>query len=197
MRALRRFIESSHADDDFFLVAFNDRAKLVQDFTTSADKLVSHLTLVDTGGSTALYDAAYLATEKVKQGRHIRKALLIISDGMDNNSRYTYKELREMVEESGIQIYAIGHGGWGGRILQDITRLTGGASFSPWSDSTDLFDACTRIAIELRQQYIIGFYPSDTTGNPRWRNIAVKVNAPKGLGRVGLRHKTGYRAFDK
>jgi len=87
IRALKRFIETSHDDDDFFLIGFNDRAKLVQDFTTSGDQVVSHLMFVQPKGSTALYDAAYIAVEKVAQGRHTKKALLIISDGQDNNSR--------------------------------------------------------------------------------------------------------------
>jgi Ca-activated chloride channel family protein len=98
IRALKRFIETSHHDDDFFLVGFNDRAKLVQDFTTSGDQIASHLMFVQPKGSTALYDAAYLAVEKVQQGRHTKKALLIISDGQDNSSRYTYKELRNRVK---------------------------------------------------------------------------------------------------
>src|ERR1044071_4406972 len=104
VRAVKRFIETSHDDDDFFLIGFNDRAKLVHDFTTSGDQLVSHLMFVQPKGSTALYDAAYLAVEKVKQGRHTKKALLIISDGQDNHSRYTYKELRNLVKEADVQI---------------------------------------------------------------------------------------------
>src|SRR5205085_6251880 len=99
IKALRRFMETSHEDDDFFLIGFNDRAKLVQDFTTSSEQVVGHLMFVDPKGSTALYDAAYLAVEKVAQGRHQKKALLIISDGQDNNSRYTYKELRNRVKK--------------------------------------------------------------------------------------------------
>ena len=108
IRALRRFIDSSHIDDDFFLIGFNDRAKLVQDFTTSGESVIGHLMFVNPKGSTALYDAAYIAVEKVQQGRHSKKALLIISDGQDNNSRYTYKELRNRVKEADVQIYAIG-----------------------------------------------------------------------------------------
>jgi VWFA-related protein len=108
IRALRRFIETSHADDDFFLIGFNDRAKLVQDFTTSGDSILGHLMFASPHGSTALYDAAYIAVENVQQGRQSKKALLIISDGQDNNSRYTYKELRNRVKEADVQVYAIG-----------------------------------------------------------------------------------------
>ena len=104
IRALRRFIETSHDDDDFFLITFNDRAKLVQDFTTSGDQVIGRLMFANPKGSTAVYDAAYLAVEKVQQGRHTKKALLIISDGQDNNSRYTYKELRNRVKEADVII---------------------------------------------------------------------------------------------
>jgi Ca-activated chloride channel family protein len=98
IQALKRFIEASHDDDDFFLMAFNNRANPVEDFTVSAERVLSPLMFVQPRGSTALYDAAYLAVEKIQQGRHPKKALLIISDGQDNNSRYTYNELRKRVK---------------------------------------------------------------------------------------------------
>src|SRR5262249_57794611 len=105
--ALKAFIQTSHSDDDFFLVGFNQRANLLAEFT-DGDSLLNKLTLIDTGGQTALYDAAYLGIEKVKQGRHNRHAMLLISDGQDNPSRYTYGELRKRLKEAGVQIYCIG-----------------------------------------------------------------------------------------
>ena len=111
LTALRRFIETSHEDDDFFLIGFNDHAKLVQDFTTSGDRLLGRLLLVKPRGSTALYDAVYLGVEKVEQGRHPKRALLIISDGEDNSSRYNFRQLRQLVREAGVQVYAIKIGG--------------------------------------------------------------------------------------
>ncbi len=205
IRALSRFIETSHNDDDFFLIGFNDRAKLVQDFTTSGDQVVSHLMFVQPKGSTALYDAAYLAVEKVQQGRHTKKALLIISDGQDNNSRYTYKELRNRIKEADVQIYAIGItdiadslAGYGRSVLEELTRMTGGRAFFPGGyNEPELVEICTRIALELRHQYSIAFYPTDTTSEARWHKLQVKVNPPKGLGRLSLTYRDGYQSFKK
>lgn len=206
MRALRRFVETSHDDDDFFLIGFNDRASLVQDFTTSVEKVISHLMFVAPKGSTALYDAAYLAVEKVKQGRHSKKALLIISDGQDNNSRYTYRELRNRVKEADVQIYAIGItdpasdslAGFGRSNLEEITRMTGGRAFFPNAyNEPELVEICTRIALELRHQYAVGFYPTDTTSDTKWHKVNVKVNPPKGLGRLSLSYREGYQSFTK
>lgn len=206
VRALTRFIETSHDDDDFFLIGFNDRANLVQDFTTSGDQLASHLMFVQPKGNTALYDAAYLAIEKVQQGRHEKRAILIISDGQDNSSRYTYKELRNRVKEADVQIYAIGItdpysdslAGFGRSVLEEITRSTGGRSFFPSAfNEPELVEICTRIALELRHQYSIGFYPSAPVDESRWHKVQVKINPPKGLGRLSLTYKDGYQAFKK
>jgi Ca-activated chloride channel homolog len=206
IKALRRFMETSHEDDDFFLIGFNDRAKLVQDFTTSSEQVIGHLMFVNPKGSTALYDAAYLAVEKVAQGRHQKKALLIISDGQDNNSRYTYKELRNRVKEADVQIYAIGItdpasdslAGYGRGVLEEISRMTGGRSFFPNAyNEPELVEICTRIALELRHQYSIGFYPSDFTSDAKWHKVMVKVNPPKGLGRLSLSYRDGYQSFKK
>lgn len=206
VKALRRFIETSHDDDDFFLIGFNDRAKLVQDFTPSGDQVLGHLMFVQPKGSTALYDAAYLAVEKVQQGRHSKKALLIISDGQDNNSRYTYKELRNRVKEADVQIYAIGItdpasdslAGFGRGVLEEITRMTGGRVFFPNAyNEPELVEICTRIALELRHQYSIGFYPTDITSEAKWHKVQVKVNPPRGLGRLSLTYREGYQSFKK
>ncbi|HVG22272.1 MAG TPA: VWA domain-containing protein [Blastocatellia bacterium] len=206
VKALRRFIETSHDDDDFFLIGFNDRAKLVQDFTPSGDQVLGHLMFVQPKGSTALYDAAYLAVEKVQQGRHSKKALLIISDGQDNNSRYTYKELRNRVKEADVQIYAIGItdpatdslAGFGRGVLEEITRMTGGRVFFPNAyNEPELVEICTRIALELRHQYSIGFYPTDLTSEAKWHKVQVKVNPPRGLGRLSLTYRDGYQSFKK
>lgn len=206
VRALRRFIDTSHNDDDFFLIGFNDRAKLVQDFTTSGDNIVGHLMFVNPRGSTALYDAAYIAVEKVQQGRHSKKALLIISDGQDNNSRYTYKELRNRVKEADVQIYAIGItdpandslAGFGRSVLEEITRMTGGRAFFPNAyNEPELVEICTRIALELRHQYSVGFYPTDLQSEAKWHKVQVKVNPPRGLGRLSLSYRDGYQSFKK
>jgi Ca-activated chloride channel family protein len=161
---------------------------------------------VNPHGSTALYDAAYLAVEKVQQGRHTKKALLIISDGQDNNSRYTYKELRNRVKEADVQIYAIGItdpasdslAGFGRSVLEEITRMTGGRAFFPNAyNEPELVEICTRIALELRHQYSIGFYPTDIASEAKWHKVQVKINPPRGLGRLSLLYREGYQSFKK
>jgi Ca-activated chloride channel family protein len=202
--ALRRFIDTSHPDDEFCVIAFNHETELVQEFTSSVEQIMSKLTLLDPSGRTALYDAAYLALEKVRQGKHPRKALLILSDGQDNSSRYTYGQLRERVKESDVQIYAIGIFGLyergqssealGRSILEEITSLTGGRAFFP-DTPVELDDVISRIALELRHQYSLGFYPTNPPREGEWRKLRVRVNPPRGLPRLTVRARDGYYAI--
>lgn len=201
--ALKAFVQTSHDMDDFFLVGFNQRANLVAEFT-DGDSLINKLTLIDPKGQTALYDASYLGIEKVKLGRHQKRAILLISDGQDNSSRYTYGELRKQLKEANVQIYSIGiveMGGGAGSsldlqgqgILEEISQTTGGKAFFPRS-AAELEDATTRIALELRHQYSIGYVPTNEKRDGKWRKISVKVNPPRGLPRLNVRSKEGYYA---
>ena len=194
--ALKRFFATSHPDDEYFVVAFNDKPKLVQDFTASPNEILNKTVFIKAKGSTALYDATYLAVEKVKQGRHPKKALLILSDGLDNNSRYSGKELRNLLKEADVQIYSIG---WtelldGSGILKQLSEWSGGRAFFP-NDDRMVGDIYTRIAVMLRHQYVLGFYPSDVTSATKWRTVRLKLMAPKGLGRLSLSYKKGYQSF--
>ncbi len=202
--ALKAFVQTSHDQDDFFLIGFNQRANLVAEFT-DGDTLINKLMMIDPKGQTALYDASYLGLEKVKQGRHQKRAILLISDGQDNSSRYTYGELRKMLKEANVQIYSIGivemGGGAGGSldlqgqgILEEVSQTTGGKAFFPRS-AAELEDATTRIALELRHQYSIGYLPTNEKRDGKWRKISVKVNPPRGLPRLNVRSKEGYYAI--
>jgi Ca-activated chloride channel homolog len=201
--ALKAFIDTSHSDDDFFLVGFNQRANLLAEFT-DGESLSNKLTLVDPKGQTALYDAAYLGIEKVKQGRHTRNAMLLISDGQDNSSRYTYSEVRKLLKEAGVQIYCIGIveiGGSAGSsldmqgqaILEEIAQMTGGKAFFPRSP-VELEEIMTRIALELRHQYSIGYVPTNVKADGQWHKIKVNVKGPKGMSNLKVQHKEGYYA---
>ncbi|HKX27818.1 MAG TPA: VWA domain-containing protein [Blastocatellia bacterium] len=201
--ALKAFIQTSHNDDDFFLVGFNQRANLLAEFT-DGDSLLNKLNLVDPNGQTALYDAAYLGIEKVQQGRHQKRAILLISDGQDNASRYSYGELRKLLKEANVQIYCIGIVELGGAagslldvggqsILEEISQTTGGKAFFPRS-GPELEDATTRIALELRHQYSIGYVPQNEQRDGRWRRIKIRVNPPRGLPDLSVRAKEGYFA---
>lgn len=197
-QALRRFFETSHQEDEYFIIAFNDRAKLVQDFTTSPSEIMSRVIFVKAKGSTALYDGVYLGLEKARQGKHPKKALLIISDGEENNSRYNGRELREMLKESDVPVYSIGisqlYAGMG--TLQSLSEWSGGMAFAP-EDEPETRDIYTRIALMLRHQYAIGFYPSDAASTVDWHKLRISINAPRGLGRLVLNYKKGYRSFGK
>jgi Ca-activated chloride channel homolog len=204
--ALKAFIQTSHSDDDFFLVGFNQRANLLAEFT-DGDALANKLTLVDPKGQTALYDAAYLGVEKVKQGRHSRNAILLISDGQDNASRYTYGELHKRLKEAGVQIYCIGivemGGATGGTldmqgqaILEEIAQSTGGKAFFPKSGA-ELEEITTRIALELRHQYSIGYSPTNVKRDGQWHKIKISVKPPKGWSNLRVQHKEGYYALTR
>src|SRR5262245_51614844 len=201
--ALKAFVDTSHGDDDFFLVGFNERASLLAGLSDGRTVL-RKLELAEPRGQTALYDAAYLGVEKVKEGRHEKRALLIISDGQDNASKYNYGELRKLLKEADVQVYCVGIGEQGpgmgsildrqGQlILEEIAHSTGGMAFQP-NSFDELQDSVTRIALALRHQYSIGYVPLNEQRDGKWRKIKVRVNAPRGMPSLIVRAKEGYYA---
>jgi Ca-activated chloride channel family protein len=195
-QALKSFFDSSHEDDQYFIFVFNDHPMLVQDFTISPAEIMQRVISVKATGSTALYDAVYLGVEKARQGRHTKKALLLISDGLDNNSQYNQAELRELLQEANVPIYCIGRRELdiGSVNLKNISEWSGGHAFFP-GDGPRTFDIYSNIANMLRHQYVIGFYPSDTAGKAPWHKVLINVKAPPGLGRLSLYYKNGYSSF--
>ena len=198
LHALRGLFENSHNDDEYFIIAFNDRPKLVQDFTSLPEEILNRTIFIKSKGSTALFDATYLALDKVRKGRHPKKALLIISDGEENSSRYSYGELRKELRETDAQIYAIGisQNGEGVGTLEQITHSTGGLTFFPEQES-EFTDIYTRIALMLRHQYVIGFYPTSTTAESRWHKLQLNVKGPKELGKLRVAFRKGYQSTAK
>ena len=201
--ALSRFIQTSHNLDEYFLIAFNSRAQLLLDRTRDGNAVLDKLTFVQTRSNTALYDACYLGVEKVQRGAHPKRALLLISDGQDNNSRYTFNELRRLLKESDVTLYGIGIlsgsdagsslGMEGQGILDELASVSGGKAFFPRSNA-EMDDIFEQIALELRHQYSIGYKPKDFVNDGRWHKIKVKVNPPRGLPRLYVRAKDGYYA---
>ena len=200
--ALKKFIETSHTGDEYFLIGFNNRAQLLLDRTRDSDALMQKLTFVQTKGQTALYDACYLGVERVTRGAHPKRAVLLISDGQDNSSRYTFTELRRMLKESDVIIYAVGivDGsdesalGYGGRaILEELAGVSGGKAFFP-STGAEMNDTFERIALELRTQYSIGFRPTNFVNNGKWHKLKIKVQPPRGFPRLFVRGREGYYA---
>ncbi|HEX7957762.1 MAG TPA: VWA domain-containing protein [Pyrinomonadaceae bacterium] len=200
--ALSKFVDTSHARDEYFLIGFNNRAQLLLDKTRDSDALMQKLTFVQTKGQTALYDATYLGVERVTRGAHPKRAILLISDGQDNSSRYTFSELKRLLKESDVIIYAIGIVsagddtalGYGGRaILEELAGVSGGKAFFP-STGAEMNDTFERIALELRTQYSIGYRPTAFANDGRWHKLKIKVQPPRGFPRLFVRGREGYFA---
>jgi Ca-activated chloride channel family protein len=201
--ALERFINTSHPNDEYFLIAFNSRAQLLLDRTRDGDAVLQKLTLVEPKNNTALYDACYLGVERVTRGAHQKKAILIISDGQDNSSRYNFKEVRRLMKESDVVIYSVGimsdrdagsiEGMQGQALLDELSSVTGGKSFYPQTN-VELDEIFERIALELRHQYSIGYTPKNFQPDGKWHKVKVKVKPPRGLPRLTVRSREGYYA---
>jgi Ca-activated chloride channel family protein len=190
---LRYFFDNSHTEDEFYIYAFNNRVQLVQDFTSLPEALLNRVTFIKAKGSTALFDATYAAVEKVREGRHHKKVILIFSDGEENSSRYSGRELQNLLKENDVQIYAIGMSeiSSGAGTLKFIAEPTGGQALFPFDyASTEV--VYTRLALMLRRQYVIGFYPSNVTSGTAWHKLNVQIKAPKQLGKLKLSYKNGY-----
>jgi len=200
--AVIEFMKTANPQDEFFMVTFNDRPQLRADFTTSVEEVQGKLVYTVPQGRTALLDAIYMGINKMKDAHNSKKALLIISDGGDNHSRYTEHEIRSMVKEADVQIYAIGvftSGATqqeeiaGPALLTDISEVTGGRMFTI-NNPNELADVATKIGIELRNQYVLGYRPTNKTKDGHWRKIKVKLIPPKGLPHLNVYSKTGYYA---
>jgi len=200
--ALDHFFKTSREGDEYFLITLqNGHANLALDRTRDSQSVLNKLTFVQSRGTTAFYDACYLGVDKVTHGTHPKRALLVISDGQDNNSRYTFKELRRLVKESDVTIYAIGIedegdgalASDGQMILDDIAALSGGKAFFPQT-SAEMDDIFESIALELRHQYSIGYRPPNFNTNGKWHHLKIKVNPPRGLPHLFVRSRDGYYA---
>jgi len=201
-QAVVEFFRAANSQDEFFLVTVTDQPKVLVDFTSSVDEIQRRLEYTVPNGSTALLDAIYLGVHRMREARYQRKALLIISDGGDNHSRYTEDEALDMVRESDVQIYAMGlvnfHGNTpeelhGPELLAAITDSTGGQTFFIHSQR-DLPEVAAKIGSELRNEYLLGYRPTNPNHDGKWRRIAVKLNPPKGLPQLHVYAKTGYYA---
>jgi Ca-activated chloride channel homolog len=204
-QAAAEFFKTSNPADEFFLVQFNDRPELSVPFTTDTGKIQSALTFTQSKGRTALLDSVYLAMHEMKKARNPRKALLIISDGGDNSSRYTETEIKNAVREADVQIFAIGiYESMGGRgrtpeeaagpgLLTDLAEQTGGRPYAV-ENVAELPDIAAKIGIELRNEYILGYSPKNRERDGKYRKVQVKLNQPRGLPPLKAFFRLGYYA---
>jgi Ca-activated chloride channel family protein len=199
--SVAEFFKTANPEDEAFLVEFNDRPRLSVPFTHNLEEIQNRLVFVQSKGQTALFDSVYLALATMKKARNPRKALILITDGGDNNSRYTQTEVRNLVKEADVQIYAIGiYGGGrtpeelsGPELLRDLSEPTGGRHFVV-GDLSELPDVAAKIGVELRNQYVLGYTPGNMTRDGKYRKIAVKLVQPRGLPALHAFWRTGYFA---
>lgn len=200
--AANTFLRMGDRGDEYFLIEFNDSPHLVQDFTQDITKLQSRLLMTRAKGSTSLYDALYLGLERVNRGNNPRKAIVLISDGEDNHSRYSFSDVREFAREHDVLVYGIGivdeasaqYSDQSGKgVLEDLAGLTGGVAFFPQSLGA-LENICAQIGLDLKNQYVIGYHSQNHSTDGKWRKIRIKMNSPKGMPRLSVRAKSGYYA---
>ena len=200
--AVSEFFKTANPQDEFFVIAFSDKPEQISDFTQSVEDIQGKLVFTVPKGRTALLDAIYLGVNKMRDAKYPKRALLIISDGGDNHSRYTENEIKSQVKEADVIIYAIGiydhyfaseEERLGPALLGDISELTGGRAFTI-DNPNDLGDVATKIGIELRNQYVIGYRPKNPLHDGKWRKIKVKLTPPRGLPPLKVYAKTGYYA---
>jgi Ca-activated chloride channel homolog len=204
--AAAAFFKTGNPEDEYFLVEFNDQPKLVVPLTPAPEEIQNQLTFAQSKGRTALLDAIMLAMLEMKKSKKNRKALLIISDGGDNSSRYTEGEVKRMVRENDVLIYAIGvfeaegarsrspEEAAGPGLLNEVCEQTGGRHLP--SDLAELPDIAAKIGVELRNRYVLGYSPVNQVRDGRYHTLQVKVLPPKGLGVPALRayFRRGYYA---
>lgn len=203
--AVAQFFKTINPEDEFFLVQFNNRPEMVTGFTRSLEEIQNRLTFVRSKGRTALLDAIYLALSQMKQAKNTQKALLVISDGGDNSSRYTPREIKRTVRESDVQIYAIGiyepyasrgrtpEEAAGPGLLTEIAESTGGRQFAV-QNVNELPDIAEKIGIELRNQYVLGYIPENRQKDGKWRRVKVDIKKIRGMPELRPYYRNGYYA---
>jgi Ca-activated chloride channel family protein len=198
--AVRAFLKASNPQDEFFLMTFADRPTLVHDFTQDVDDIQSELLFPKPKGNTSLLDAIVLAVDNMKKARYRRRALVIISDGGDNRSRYTEKDVKSLIKEQDLLVYSIGvfdrecrtqEERLGPELLEEVSSVTGASAYT--LDNPNYLPVIAgHIATELRNQYILGYSPDGSRRDGKWRKIKVKLAVRHGLPAFSVRARTGY-----
>jgi len=203
--AVTRFLKTANPDDEFFLVQFNDRAELVMGMTKEIEEIQNRLMWIEPHGRTALLDAIYFSLMQIRQAHNPRKALIIISDGGDNRSRHTMNEVKNLVREADVQIYAMGimepavsRGRTveelaGPELLSEVAEQTSGRLFEIESVN-ELPDVASKISFALRHQYVLGYAPANSRHDGKYHKVQVKLAPPKGLPKLRAYWRHGYYA---
>lgn len=232
LKSLKKFVGTLRPEDDFFVMVFNERGSGVVDFVPTAEQISEQLTVGDTKGTRALYDAIFQASEKIQKARNPKKAMLIISDGHDHQSRHSYKDVRAQISRFNIQVYGIGvtktsgdasampvrwtyeditrqtgrrafltdaDESMGRAVLEEMSKASGGSAHFPEIRNDELLGSCARIALEMRQQYKVSFYPTEetATNSKKWHKLNVRISGVNEPERVNLSYRKGYQTFQK
>src|SRR5947209_17177163 len=200
--AVNQLCEVSNPQDEYFMMTFADEPRLTVDFTTNPEDLKKELVFTQPKGRTSLLDAIHLALRKLKNAKYGRRALLVISDGGDNHSRYGEREIKGLAKESDVMIYSIGvfdryvptpEELRGPALLGDIADPTGGRAFTV--DNPNIMPSIARhIGMELRTQYVLAYRPQETPHKGKWRKIRVRLRLPRKFAFLQAHAKTGYYA---
>jgi len=203
-QAAAEFFRASNEGDEYALITFGDAPKLAVSWTSRTAEIQSRMAFIGAKGRTALYDGIYLAMQQMKTARNARKAILILSDGGDNNSRYGESDIRTAVREADVQIYGMGIYETGGRVvsseelagpslLGDLAEITGGRSFNVDSIS-QMPDVAAKIGVELRNQYMLTYSSTNKEKDGKYRRVEVKVKPIRGMPQLKPYFRNGYYA---
>jgi Ca-activated chloride channel family protein len=231
LQSLKKFVATLRPEDDFFVMVFNERGSGIVDFVPTSEQISQQLTTGDTKGSKALYDAIFQASERIQKTRNSKKALLIISDGEDHQSRHSYKDVRAQISRFNIQVYGVGvtkakgnglttPANWeyeditrqtgrrtylagadeslGRAVIEEMSKVSGGSTYISDVRNDELLGNCTRIALEMRRQYKLSFYPTEeTVGSKKWHKLNVRLTGVKDPRQVNLSYRKGYQTGQK
>jgi Ca-activated chloride channel homolog len=204
--AVDEFFKNADPADDYFVVTFANRPRLLANTTTSIPTIQSKLAGMEAKGNTALADAIYLSLLKLHSAKYQRKALVVISDGGDNASRNSLRKVKNLAKEADAQVYAIDvcdapsvlftkklEERFGRQWLSQVSEVSGGRTIAV-DNANKIPDAAAQISLELRNQYVLGFRPSNLATDGKWRKIKVHVSRKDDPLPLQLYYKTGYMA---
>jgi Ca-activated chloride channel family protein len=196
-------VQTSNPEDEAFVVNFNDDfyLDLDKDFTNSIPDLKEALERIDSRGSTALYDALIGSLDHLKKGTKDKKVLLVVTDGEDNASRNSLEKTVHEIQQTDVVIYTIGLLGQESKktakrarkALKEIAEASGGLAFFP-ENVADVHSICEDVAHDIRNQYTLAYYPSNTKRDGTFRAVQVEVIPPRGHGKLSARTRNGYYA---
>jgi Ca-activated chloride channel family protein len=201
-KAFTELVNTSNPQDDFGLIIVSDKPRVALHFGDSISEIQASVDALQPEGATALWDGMYLGVQELKKSHYQRKAMVVISDGGDNHSRYTESELKSLLEEADVEVYAVGmFNRFAPRLeekkgplqLDEVTSVTGGRVFSV-HDPEELLRAVTQISHELRNQYVLGYYPNNRRRDGKWRKLKVQLAGSASQPSFRLYAKKGYYA---